>query len=494
MADSAMGATGERARLKLARPGLLREQAFIGGAWVSGEGAIDVTNPATGGVIGSIPDVGGSGARAAVDAASDAFPAWSALTAKARSQVLRRWFELITAHTADLARLMTAEQGKPLKESEGEIAYAASFVEWFAEEGRRAYGETIPSHATDKRLFTLKRPVGVVAAITPWNFPAAMITRKVAPALAAGCTVLLKPSELTPFSALALAVLAAEAGVPAGAFNVVTGQAAPIGEVMTTDPRVRKFTFTGSTPVGKMLAARCMDTVKRVSLELGGNAPFLVFDDADLDAAVEGVMASKFRNTGQTCVCANRIYVQAGVHDAFAGKLAARVAAMKVGDGLAGPTDQGPLIDARAIAKVERHVADALAGGARLLTGGQGHAAGAAFWAPTVLADVASDALLTREETFGPVAGLVRFTDEAEAIALANDTTAGLAAYAYTADIGRSWRLAEQLEYGMVGLNTGIISTEVSPFGGVKESGLGREGARAGLEEFLETRAVCMGI
>jgi len=489
-----MNRASERARLQLARPDLLREQAFIGGKWVFGDGAIEVTNPATGGAIGSIPNVGGAGARAAVDAASTAFPAWGALTAKARGQVLRKWFELIVAHNADLARLMTAEQGKPLKESEGEIAYAASFVEWFAEEGRRAYGETIPSHAADKRLFTLKRPVGVVAAITPWNFPAAMITRKVAPALAAGCTVVLKPSELTPFSALALALLAEDAGVPAGVFNVVTGDAAAIGEVMTGDPRVRKFTFTGSTPIGKMLAARCMATVKRVSLELGGNAPFLVFEDADLDAAVEGLMASKFRNTGQTCVCANRIYVQATVHDAFAGKLAKRVERLKVGDGLAGVTDQGPLIDARAVVKVERHVADAVAGGARLLTGGQGHAAGPAFWQPTVLANVAADALLTREETFGPVAGLVPFIDEAEAIALANDTTAGLAAYAYTADIGRAWRLAEQLEYGMVGLNTGLISTEVSPFGGVKESGLGREGARAGLEEFLEIRAVCLGV
>ncbi len=473
---------------------LLRQEAYIGGRWVGGSASIAVDNPATGAVIGHVPDLGEAETLDAVAAAEAALPAWRARTAKDRGQVLRRWAELMMANQAELARLMTLEQGKPLKESEGEIAYAASFFEWFAEEGRRAYGETIPGHAPDRRLFTLKRPVGVVAAITPWNFPAAMITRKVGPALAAGCTVVLKPSELTPFSALALAVLGEAAGVPPGVFNIVTGAPAPIGAVLTGDPRIRKFTFTGSTAVGKRLGARCMETVKRVSLELGGNAPFLIFADADLDAAVEGLIASKFRNTGQTCVCANRIYVEASVHEEVAERLAVRVAAFKVGDGLAGPTDQGPLINAAGLAKVETHVADALAGGARLLTGGQGHAAGAAFYAPTVLAGVRHGALLTREETFGPVAGLVPFEAEDAAIVMANDTPAGLAAYAYTRDLSRAWRLAEGLEYGMVGLNTGLISTEVSPFGGVKESGLGREGARAGLEEYLDTRAVCLAI
>jgi succinate-semialdehyde dehydrogenase/glutarate-semialdehyde dehydrogenase len=395
---------------------------------------------------------------------------------------------------SDLARLLTAEQGKPLAEAEGEIVYAAAFIEWFAEEARRAYGDVIPGHQADRRLLVLKQPVGVVAAITPWNFPAAMVTRKVAPALAAGCTVVLKPSELTPFTALALAVLADEAGVPAGVFNVVTGAPAPIGEVLTGSPDVAKFTFTGSTAVGKRLAAACMSTVKRVSLELGGNAPFIVFDDADLEAAAEGLLASKFRNTGQTCVCANRIYVQAGIHDAFAAALAARVSALRVGDGLAGPTDQGPLINAAALDKVERHVADALAGGARVLAGALRLPGEGSFYAPTVLTDVAPGALINREETFGPVAGLVRFTTEAEVLALANDTRAGLAAYVYTRDLSRSWRLSEGLEAGMVGLNTGLISTEVAPFGGVKESGLGREGSRYGLDEFLESKTVCLAV
>jgi succinate-semialdehyde dehydrogenase/glutarate-semialdehyde dehydrogenase len=389
---------------------------------------------------------------------------------------------------------MTAEQGKPLAEAEGEVVYAASFMEWFGEEAKRAYGDIIPGQAADKRIMVMKQPVGVVAAITPWNFPAAMITRKVGPALAAGCPVVLKPSELTPFTALALAALGAEAGVPAGVFNIVTGHPKAIGEVLTGDPRVAKFTFTGSTPVGKMLAAACTGTVKRVSLELGGNAPFIVFDDADLDAAVEGAMASKFRNTGQTCVCANRLYVQSGIYDAFAKALTERVAALRVGDGLAGVTDQGPLINEAAVEKVARHVADAVAAGARTLTGGARVSSDSTYFSPTVLADVPASALLNREETFGPVAGLVRFETEADAIRMANDTRFGLASYLFTRDLDRSWRVSEALEYGMVGLNTGLVSTEVGPFGGVKESGQGREGSKYGLDEYLDLKMVVLGI
>jgi succinate-semialdehyde dehydrogenase/glutarate-semialdehyde dehydrogenase len=478
----------------LSDPGLLRQAAWIGGLERVGEAWIEVTNPATGQVLGRVPDLGADAANDAVAAARAALPAWRGLTAKARAVILRRWHDRVMEARSDLARLLTAEQGKPLAEAEGEIAYAASFLEWFAEEARRAYGDVIPGHQADRRLLVLKQPVGVVAAVTPWNFPAAMVTRKVAPALAAGCTVVLKPSELTPFTALALARLAAEAGVPDGVFNVVTGAPAPIGEVLTGSPDVAKFTFTGSTAVGKRLAAACMGTVKRVSLELGGNAPFIVFDDADLAAAVEGLMASKFRNTGQTCVCANRVYVQAGVHDAFAAALADRVASLRVGDGLAGPTDQGPLINAAALDKVERHVADALAGGARVLAGAQRLPGEGCFYAPTVLANVAPGALINREETFGPVAGLVRFTSEDEVLALANDTRAGLAAYVYTRDLARSWRVSEGLEAGMIGLNTGLISTEVAPFGGVKESGLGREGSRYSLDEFLESKTVCLAV
>ncbi|WP_240454622.1 NAD-dependent succinate-semialdehyde dehydrogenase [Caulobacter sp. 17J65-9] len=483
-------ALAERARLALARPDLLRERAYVDGAWLDGEAVIEVTNPATGRLLGRIPDLGREATLAAVAAAERAQADWARRTAKERAVVLRRWFELINVHIDGLARLMTAEQGKPLAEARGEVAYAAAFLEWFAEEGRRAYGDLIPGHQGDKRLLVMKAPVGVVAAITPWNFPAAMITRKVAPALAAGCTVVLKPSELTPFSALALAALGEEAGVPAGVFSVVTGRPGPIGEVMTDDPRVAKFTFTGSTGVGKMLAARCMGTVKRVSLELGGNAPFIVLDDADLDAAVEGAIASKFRNTGQTCVCANRFLVHASVYDDFAERLAARAASLRIGDGLEGPTEQGPLINAAALAKAQAHVADALGLGARLMTGGEVLPAPGAFFTPAVLRDVPARALLNREETFAPVAGLIRVADEAEAVRVANDTRAGLAAYVYTRDASRCWRMAEGLRYGMVGLNTGLVSTEVAPFGGVKESGLGREGSRYGLDEYLETKLV----
>ncbi|GAO53326.1 NAD-dependent succinate-semialdehyde dehydrogenase [Novosphingobium sp. MD-1] len=478
--------------------GLLRDTAFIDGAWVTGEHTFDVTNPADGSLVGTVPSLGAAEATLAVDAAARAQPAWARLTGQARGAVLRRWAALMLENKDALARLMTAEQGKPLAEAAGEVAYAASFLEWFAEEARRVNGALLTPHATDRRLVVRKEPVGVVAAVTPWNFPLAMITRKAGPALAAGCTFVLKPSELTPLSALALARLAELAGVPAGVFNVVMGDAVAIGEVLTGDKRVRKFTFTGSTAVGKMLAARCMNTVKRVSLELGGNAPFIVFDDADLEAAVEGALASKFRNAGQTCVCANRLLVQSGIYDAFAARLAERVAAFVVGAGLAGPTDQGPLIDARAVAKAQAHVQDAVSRGGRILTGGgaltdDAHAGGT-FFAPTVIADVPADSLLCREETFGPVAGLVRFETEDEAIAIANDTDAGLAAYVFTRDLGRSWRVPEALAYGMVGLNTGLISTEVAPFGGVKESGIGREGSSFGMDDYLDIKLTCLGI
>ena len=478
--------------LKLNAPDLLRDAAYVDGAWLKGLATLAVTNPADGTLIGTVPNLGEAEARRAVDAAAQAQKAWAAETGKARGAVLRRWADLMMAHADDLAHLMTAEQGKPLAEAKGEVAYAASFLEWFAEEARRVNGQILTPHAANRRLLVRRVPVGVVAAVTPWNFPLAMITRKAGPALAAGCSIVLKPSELTPLSALALALLAEQAGVPAGVFNVVTGDAGPIGNVLTGDKRIRKFTFTGSTAVGKMLAARCMDTVKRVSLELGGNAPFIVFDDADLDVAVEGAMASKFRNAGQTCVCANRLLVQSGIYDAFAAKLAERAGALVVGAGLEGPTDQGPLIDARAVAKAQAHVADAQERGGRVLTGGQ--PLEGQFFAPTVIVDVPSDALLCREETFGPVAGLVRFETEEQAVAMANDTDAGLAAYVFTSDLARSWRVPEALEYGMVGLNTGLISTEVAPFGGVKESGLGREGSSLGMDDYLETKLVCIGM
>jgi succinate-semialdehyde dehydrogenase/glutarate-semialdehyde dehydrogenase len=475
-------------RLGLKRPDLFRQAAYVDGRWIAGTASLAVINPASGKVLGQIADLGQAEALEAVAAAERAYPAWRALTAKARGAILRKWSDLMLAHQEDLARLLTAEQGKPLAEARGEIAYAASFLEWFAEEGRRAYGEITPPHLADRRILTLREPVGVVGAVTPWNVPSAMITRKVGPALAAGCVVVLKPSELTPYSATALAVLAAEAGVPPGVFNVVTGRPQAIGEVLTGDPRIAKFTFTGSTPVGKMLAARCMDTVKRVSLELGGNAPFIVFDDADIAAAVEGAMASKFRNAGQTCVCANRFYVQRGVYDAFAEALTAKVRTLTLGDGLAGAADQGPLINAAAVDKVERHVADALDGGARLLSGGRRSNVGAQFYEPTVIADVRPDALLTKEETFGPLAGLIAFDTEDEAVRLANDSRAGLAAYFYSRDIGRVFRVTEALQYGMVGANAGAISTEIAPFGGVKESGFGREGSRHGLDEYLNVK------
>ena len=480
--------------LHLNDPDLLRDAAFVDGSWLTGAATLAVTNPADGSVVGHVPNLGEAETLLAVGAAHRAQPLWAGVTAKERATVLRKWAALVIANTDDLARIMTAEQGKPLAEAKGEVAYAASFLDWFADEALRVTGDVLTPPATNRRLIVRKAPVGVVAAVTPWNFPLAMITRKAGPALAAGCTIIIKPSELTPFCALALARLAEKAGVPAGVLNVVTGDAAPIGNVLTGDKRIRKFTFTGSTRVGKLLAARCMDTVKRVSLELGGNAPFIVFDDADLGAAVEGAMASKFRNAGQTCVCANRILVQAGIYDAFAAALAERAKKLVVGPGLAGPTDQGPLINEAAVTKASAHVADAVKRGGKLLTGGAPLSNAGHFFQPTVITDVPADALLCQEETFGPVAGLVRFHTEGEAIAMANDTDAGLAAYVFTRDIDRAWRVPEALQYGMVGLNTGLISTEVAPFGGVKESGLGREGSSYGMDDYLDIKLVAQQI
>jgi succinate-semialdehyde dehydrogenase / glutarate-semialdehyde dehydrogenase len=474
---------------------LFREQCLIDGRWQAADegGTLPVRNPATSEQLGTIPKMGAGETRRAIAAAARALPAWGARTAKDRAVLLRRWFELITQNEHDLAVLMTAEQGKPLAESKGEIAYAASFIEWFAEEGKRLYGDIIPGHQPDKRIMVLRQPVGVVAAITPWNFPAAMITRKAGPALAAGCTMVLKPATQTPFSALALGELALRAGIPPGVFNVITGSAAAIGGEMTSNPTVRKLTFTGSTEIGKKLIEQCAGTVKKLSLELGGNAPFIVFDDADLDAAVLGAIASKYRNTGQTCVCANRLLVQEGVYEEFARKLAQAVGKLRVGDGLKGATDQGPLIDANAVAKVEEHVADAVAKGAKILAGGKRHALGGTFFEPTILTGVTPQMMVAREETFGPVAPLFKFKTEAEAIAMANDTEFGLAAYVYTRDLARSWRVCEAIEYGIVGLNTGIISTEVAPFGGVKESGTGREGSKYGILDYTELKYVCVG-
>jgi succinate-semialdehyde dehydrogenase/glutarate-semialdehyde dehydrogenase len=481
--------------LKLDDSSLLRQRCYVNGAWLDAQGgaSLPVHNPATGGQLGTVPAFGGAETGMAVTAAHAAFPAWAAKTAKERAVLLRRWHDLILQNAADLAKLMTAEQGKPLAESKGEIAYAASFVEWFAEEAKRVYGDVIPGHQPDKRILVLRQPVGVVAAITPWNFPAAMITRKVAPALAAGCTVVCKPATQTPYSALALAELAHRAGIPAGVLNVVTGPAREVGGVLTGDARVRKLSFTGSTEIGKLLMAQCAKTMKKVSLELGGNAPFIVFDDADLDAAVAGAIASKYRNTGQTCVCANRLLVQRGVYEAFTTKLVAAVAKLRVGDGLAGETEQGPLIDAAALRKVEEHIADATGKGAKVAAGGRRHALGGTFFEPTILTGVTPAMMVAREETFGPVAPLFSFNSEQEAIAMANDTEFGLAAYLYTRDLARSWRVSEALEYGIVGLNTGLISTEVAPFGGVKESGTGREGSKYGLLDYTEIKYVCVG-
>src|SRR5450432_500813 len=481
--------------MKLQDPNLFKEQCFIDGSWVGadGGGTLPVHNPATAATLGTVPNMGTGETRRAIEAASRALPGWAAKTAKERAVLLRRWFDLMLAHQEDLAVLMTAEQGKPLAESKGEILYAASFIEWFAEEAKRIYGDVIPGHQADKRILVLRQPVGVVAAITPWNFPAAMITRKAGPALAAGCTLVCKPATQTPYSALALAELSDRAGIPKGVFNVITGSAVAIGGEMTSNPTVRKLTFTGSTEIGKKLMAQCAGTVKKISLELGGNAPFIVFDDADLDAAVQAAIASKYRNTGQTCVCANRLLVQTGVYDEFARKLTDAVGKLRVGDGLAGVTDQGPLIDAKAVAKIEEHIADAVAKGAAVALGGKRHALGGTFFEPTILTQVTPNMLVAREETFGPVAPLFKFQTEAEAIAMANDTEFGLAAYLYTRDLARSWRVSEAIEYGIVGLNTGIISTEVAPFGGVKQSGIGREGSKYGILDYTEMKYVCVG-
>ena len=472
---------------------LLKQQAFIDGAWC-GEPRLPVTDKATGDEIARVPDLAREDARAAIEAAHRAFPAWSRLLAKERAGILRRWYELILEHADELALLLTKEQGKPLAEAKGEIRYGAGFIEFFAEEAKRVYGETIPSHKADARIVVIKQPIGVVAAITPWNFPNAMITRKVSPALAAGCTVVVKPAEDTPLSAIALAELAARAGFPPGVLNIVTtSDAKTVGEEMTTNPLVRMVAFTGSTEVGKILMRQAAGTVKRVALELGGNAPFIVFDDADLDQAVAGAMASKYRNAGQTCVCANRILVQSGVYEAFAAKLAAAVARLKVGAGTEEGVTQGPLINADAVHKVEVHVADAIGKGAKVVTGGRRHARGGTFYEPTILTGATRDMQLAREETFGPVAALFEFDTEEDAIRLANDTPFGLAAYFYARDIGRVWRVAEALETGIVGINEGLISTELAPFGGVKESGLGREGSHHGIEEFLEIKYMLMG-
>ena len=488
--------TAPIAPLKLKDPKLLRNQCYIDGQWVEAEEGktVPVTNPATGELLGTVPNMGAAEARRAIEAANAAWPAWRAKTAKERSAVLRKWADLMVANQEDLAIIMTAEQGKPLAESRGEIVYAASFIEWFAEEGRRVYGDTIPGHQADKRIVVIKQPVGVCAAITPWNFPAAMITRKAGPALAVGCTMVSKPASATPFSALALAELAERAGVPKGVFSVVTGGSGPIGGELTGNPLVRKITFTGSTEIGKKLIAQAASTVKKVSMELGGNAPFIVFDDADLDAAADGAIASKYRNAGQTCVCANRILVQDKVYDAFAAKLAERVAKFKVGNGMEPGVTIGPLIDDAAVKKVEEHVADAVAKGAKVILGGKPHPLGGRFFEPTILADVTPAMKVTKEETFGPVAPLFHFKTEEEAIRMANDTEFGLASYFYARDQSRVWRVSEGLEYGIVGINTGLISTAEAPFGGMKESGLGREGSKYGIDEYLEIKYLCVAV
>ncbi|HEX2735334.1 MAG TPA: NAD-dependent succinate-semialdehyde dehydrogenase [Polyangiaceae bacterium] len=480
--------------LTLKDPNLFRTACFIAGEWCQAENgkSFPVTNPATGVALGSVPDMGASETRRAIAAAEAALPAWRALTGKHRASLLRKWFDALMANQEDLALLLTSEQGKPLSEARGEVIYGASFIEWYGEEAKRIYGDVIPSYAPDRRLIVLKQPIGVCAAITPWNFPNAMLCRKIAPALAAGCTVVLKPAEQTPFSALAVAVLAERVGIPKGVLNVITGDAPSIGGELTRNKAVRKLSFTGSTEVGKLLMRQCADTVKKLSLELGGNAPFIVFDDADLDLAADGAIASKFRNAGQTCVCANRIFVQDGVYEAFTQKFSERVARLKVGNGIESGTTIGPLIDDAALGKVREHVEDAVAKGARVTLGGKPHPAGKLFYEPTVLTGATSSMRLAREETFGPVAPLFRFKDEAEAIALANQTDSGLAAYFYGRDIGRVWRVAEALEAGIVSVNTGNFSIEVAPFGGVKESGIGREGSKYGIEDFLEIKYVCL--
>ena len=474
---------------------LFREQCYVGGDWTDADSGatFDVTDPATGQPIGVVPAFGTAETRRAIEAANEAYPAWRALTAKERANVLRRWYDLMLEHQEDLAIIMTAEQGKPLAESRGEILYGASFIEWFAEEGKRAYGDVIPSTLADRRIVVTKEPVGVVACITPWNFPNAMITRKAGPALAAGCTVVARPASATPYSALALGELATRAGIPPGVFNVITGPSRETGGELTANPIVRKLSFTGSTEVGKLLLEQCAGTVKKVSMELGGNAPFIVFDDADVDAAVEGAIASKYRNAGQTCVCANRFLVQDGVYEEFATKLARASAALRVGPGFSGDAEQGPLIDMAAVEKVEEHIRDALDGGASVVAGGNRHTLGGTFFEPTVITGVTPSMKVAREETFGPLAPLFKFDTEEEAIRLANATEFGLAAYFYSRDVGRIWRVGEALEYGIVGVNVGIISTEVAPFGGMKESGIGREGSHYGLDEFMEVKYLCLG-
>ena len=481
--------------MQLKDEGLFREQCYVNGEWVDADrgATFDVINPANNQRLGSVPKMGAAETRRAVQSASDAYPAWRALTAKERGAILRKWYELMLQHHEDLALLMTSEQGKPLPEARGEVLYGAAFIDWFAEEGKRTYGDTIPQPNNDWRIVVSKEPIGVCAAITPWNFPNAMIARKVGPALAAGCTMVARPASQTPFSALAMAELGARAGIPKGVFSVITGSSTEMGKELTHSKIVRKLTFTGSTEIGKLLMEQSASTVKKISLELGGNAPFIVFDDADLDAAVDGAMASKFRNTGQTCVCANRILVQDEVYDEFAAKLTQAVRGMKVGDGAEDGVNQGPMIDMAAVEKVEEHVQDALNRGARVITGGKRHALGGTFYEPTVLADVTPEMRIAHEETFGPVAPLFRFQSEIQAIEMANDTEFGLAGYFYSRDVGRIWRVSEGLEFGLVGVNAGVISTEVAPFGGMKESGIGREGSYQGIEEYLEIKYICMG-
>ncbi|MCY1282477.1 Glutarate-semialdehyde dehydrogenase DavD [compost metagenome] len=480
--------------MPLQNASLFRQQAYVDGAWIDADNGevITVTNPATHEVVGTVPKMGAAETKRAIEAANKALPAWSALTAKERASKLRRWFELMMANQEDLARLMTIEQGKPLAESRGEIAYAASFLEWFAEEGKRIYGDVIPGHQPDKRLLVLKQPIGVTAAITPWNFPSAMITRKAGPALAAGCTMVIKPASQTPFSALAMAALAEEAGIPKGVLSVVTGSAGEVGGELTGNPIVRKLSFTGSTEIGQKLMAECAKDIKKVSLELGGNAPFIVFEDADLDAAVEGALASKYRNAGQTCVCANRLYVHDSIYDAFVDKLKVAVAKLQIGNGLEQGVTTGPLIDEKAVLKIQEHIEDAVSLGAKVVAGGK--SLGGNFFEPTILVDVPKTAKVAREETFGPLAPLFRFSNEADVIAQANDTEFGLAAYFYARDLSRVFRVGEALEYGIVGINTGIISNEVAPFGGIKASGIGREGSKYGIEDYLEIKYLCLGI